>query len=106
MPVPIGTMLPFSPVISDWGIIWDRLMSIYTNATFYDYAIAGVVYSNSYVEEFAPGVSAPIPDVLGSQISSFIGDTEYINSSTGTITVYKKNRKADNIVYALWIDIS
>lgn len=96
-------MLPFSPVDSDGGIIWDRWVSIYTNATLFDYATAGAVCSNGIVKKYVPGIANPIPDVLGSEIPSFIGDTKYINSSTGTNTVYGNNRKADNSVYALWI---
>lgn len=60
VPVPVGTVLPFSPVTSDGGIIWDRWVSIYTNATLYDYATAGAVCSDSFIEKFVPGVSAPI----------------------------------------------
>jgi hypothetical protein len=96
-------VLPFSPVTSDGGIIWDRWVAIYTNATLFDYATAGAVCSNDIVKKYVPGVATPIPDVLGSGIPSFIGDTKYINSSTGTNTVYGNNRKADNSVYALWI---
>lgn len=103
MPAPIGTVLPFSPVDSDGGIIWDRWVSIYTNASLFDYATAGSVCSNKIVKKYIPGISSPIPDVLGSAIPSFIGDTNYINSSTGTNTVYGHNRRADNSVYALWI---
>lgn len=102
-PVPIGTVLPFSSIDSDGGIIWDRWVSIYTKATLFDYATAGAVCSNNIVKKYIPGIAAPIPDVLGSEIPSFIGDTKYINVSTGTNTVYGKNRKADNSVYALWI---
>ena len=102
-PVPIGTVLPFSPVDSDGGIIWDRWVSIYTNATLFDYATAGAVCSNNIVKKYVPGIANPIPDVLGSEIPSFIGDTKYVNPETGTNTVYGTNRKADNSVYALWI---
>lgn len=105
-PVPIGTVLPFSPVDSDGGIIWDRWVSIYTEATLFDYATAGAVCSNNIVKKYVPGIAAPIPDVLGSEIPSFIGDTKYINASTGTNTVYGTNRRADNSVYALWIGTS
>lgn len=105
-PVPIGTVLPFSPVDSDGGIIWDRWVALYTNATLFDYATAGAVCSNSIVKKYVPGIANPIPDVLGSEIPSFIGDTKYINPTTGTNTVYGKNRKADNSVYALWIGMS
>jgi hypothetical protein len=101
--VPIGTVLPFEAVTSDGGIIWDRWVSIYTNATLFDYATAGAVCSNEIVKKYIPGVVAPIPDVLGSEIPSFIDDTHYVNPSTGTNTVYENNRKADNTVYALWI---
>ena len=96
-------MLPFSPVDSDGGIIWDRWVSIYTNATLYDYATAGAVCSNNIVEKYVPDIVEPIPDVLRSEIPSFGGDTKYINPSTGTNTVYGNNRRADNSVYALWI---
>jgi hypothetical protein len=61
------------------------------------------VCSNNIVEKYVPGIVEPIPDVLGSEIPSFIGDANYINPSTGTNTVYGNNRKADNSVYALWI---
>ncbi|KAH8817365.1 hypothetical protein F5884DRAFT_874362 [Xylogone sp. PMI_703] len=103
--VPIGTVLPFSEVDSDGGIIWDRWVSIYTKAQLFDYATAGAVCSNNIVKKYVSGIANPIPDVLGSQIPSFIGDTKYINSSTGTNTVYGRNRKADNSVYAIWIGI-
>jgi hypothetical protein len=102
-PVPVGTVLPFSLVDSDGGIIWDRWVAMYTNATLFDYATAGAVCSNDIVKKYVPGIANPIPDVLGSEIPSFVGDTKYINSSTGTNTIYGTNRKADNSVYALWI---
>jgi hypothetical protein len=100
---PPGTILPFSSSTSGGGITWGRWASIYTDATFFDYATGGAVCDNSYVEKFVPGVANPIPDVLGSEIPSFIADTKYINSSTGTNTVFGKNRLADNTVYAIWI---
>ena len=81
-------------------------MSIYTKATLFDYATAGAICSDTIVKKYISGISAPIPDVLGSEIPSFLGDIKYINSSTGTNTVYGSNRKADNSVYALWIGMN
>jgi phospholipase/lecithinase/hemolysin len=102
-PVPIGTILPPAPFESASGVTWDRWVATHTNATLFDYATGGAVCSNDIVKKYFPGIATPIPDVLGSEIPSFIGDAKYINSSTGTNTVYGHNRLPYNSVYALWI---
>jgi hypothetical protein len=57
-------VLPFDPQTSDGGIIWDRWVTIYTNATLFDYATAGAVCFNHIVKKYVPGIANPIPDIL------------------------------------------
>lgn len=83
------------------GFTWDRWVSTYTGAKLYDYAVSGAVCDNKLIYRYLASIFGPFPDVVY-EVDAFIADTEYVNASTGTNTLYT-DRTADNTVYSMWI---
>lgn len=98
---PAGLLLPESNTTASGGIIWDRWVSNYTGAKLYNYAVDGAACNNKMVDQYLPIISGPFPDLVY-EVDAFIADVNYINSSTGTNTLYT-NRRPDNTVYSMWI---
>lgn len=99
---PPGTLLPESSSTASGGYTWARFVSQMTGAKLYDYAVSGATCSNNIIERYFEYLGAPFPDVLGYEIPAFEADLAYVNSSTGTNTLYT-DRTSENTVYALWI---
>ncbi len=71
-------------------------MSNYTGAKLYDYAVSGAVCDNNIIYRYLASIFGPFPDVVY-EVNAFIADTEYINASMKTNTLYT-NRQEDNTV--------
>ncbi|KAH8659248.1 GDSL lipase/esterase [Tricladium varicosporioides] len=98
---PPGLLLPESTKTAGGGITWPRWVSNYTGAMLYNYAVSGAVCDNSMIYRYLAGIFGPFPDVKY-EVSAFEADIAFVNSSTGTNTLYT-NRKSDNTVYSMWI---
>jgi hypothetical protein len=57
------------------------------------------------IYRYLASINRPFPDVLGYEVPAFVADVHYINSSTGTNTLYTE-REANNTVYSMWIGIN
>ncbi|KAF4620165.1 hypothetical protein G7Y89_g14656 [Cudoniella acicularis] len=98
---PPGMLLPESTNTPGGGITWDRWVSNYTGAMLYNYAVSGAVCDNNIIYRYLASIFGPFPDVVY-EVNAFVADTQYINASTNTNTLYT-NRKEDNTVYSIWI---
>lgn len=98
---PPGLLLPASNATAGGGITWPRWVSTYAGAKLYNYAVSGAVCSNNIINRYLASINGPFPDVVY-EVSAFIADTEYINATTKTNTLYT-NRRKDNTVYTMWI---
>jgi hypothetical protein len=54
------------------------------------------------IYRYLESINGPFPGVLGYEVPEFVADVKYINTSTGTNTLYT-DREADNTVYSMWI---
>jgi len=98
---PAGTLVPQSNSTASGGVIWDRFVADYSGAKLYDYAVSGAVCSNSITpRSFEFGID--FPSVLEYEVPAFLNDINFINTSTGTNTLFT-DRQSDNTVYSLWI---
>ncbi|XDG08136.1 hypothetical protein ABKA04_007751 [Annulohypoxylon sp. FPYF3050] len=93
-PPPAGLYIPESNLTSSGGPSWPQLASKKLGATTYNYAVRGAVCTNIF-----PGI---LPAVDDYEVPAFLADVAYVNSTTGTNTLYT-NRTPDNTVYSLWI---
>ncbi|KAI2470668.1 carbohydrate esterase family 16 protein [Annulohypoxylon bovei var. microspora] len=93
-PPPAGLYIPESNLTSSGGPSWPQLASKKLGATTYNYAVRGAVCTNIF-----PGV---LPSVDDYEVPAFLADVAYVNSTTGTNTLYT-NRTPDNTVYTLWV---
>ncbi|KAI1453220.1 carbohydrate esterase family 16 protein [Annulohypoxylon moriforme] len=93
-PPPTGLYIPESNLTSSGGPSWPQFASKKLGATTYNYAVRGAVCTNIF-----PGI---LPTVDDYEVPAFLADVAYVNSTTGTNTLYT-SRTPDNTVYALWI---
>lgn len=99
---PPGTLLPMSFSAASGGITWDRWVSIYSGAKLYDYAVSGAVCSSVQTPRYSPSIHEDFPGIIEYEVPAFVADIQYVNSSTGTNTLYTDHH-ASNTVYAIWI---
>jgi len=99
---PPGTLLPSSTNTAGGGITWDRWVSIYSGAKLYDYAVSGAVCSSTQIARYLSSIHAPFPGVIEYEVPAFLADVSYVNTSTGTNTLYT-DRYDNNTVYSIWI---
>lgn len=91
---PVGTTFPVNNTPTNTGgYTWGQFAAVVNNATYFDYAVQGSMCDPKIVpRNFG---SAPFPDVLGYQMSTY--EQEVKNA-----TLYQGCTPA-NTVYALWI---
>lgn len=86
-------------VTASGGRSWARYASIYSNATLYNYAVAGAVCSNEVTPHNLAAINAPFPDIAGYEVPAFIADSKALTSSGAKFFT----GQASSTVYAIWI---